>query len=247
MSKATWARGTFLVCLLALTTAAWHLLPVGPWINATLKTVQDLGIWGPVLLSVIYIVACVLFLPGSALTLAAGFAFGLFWGYIAVTVGSVIGATVAFLLGRYLARDWVEAKIANNDRFRALDNAVQKHGFRIVLLTRLSPAFPFNALNYAFGLTKVSLRDYFLGSLLGMIPGTLLYVYLGTGLKSLTEVVSGDVEGGFFKQIVFGLGLLATLAVTVVITRIASSALKEASDGQLNDTGAATPATEDEQ
>jgi uncharacterized membrane protein YdjX (TVP38/TMEM64 family) len=218
--------GGVLVALLA----ASFLLPTRDILTAVLEWTQSLGVWGPVLLAAIYIVACVLFIPGSLLTLGAGALFGLWWGYLSVTVGSVAGASAAFIIGRTIGRGWIEQKVASNRKFRAIDDAVGREGFKIVLLTRLSPVFPFNLLNYAYGVTRVSFRDYFLASLLGMIPGTLMYVYFGSAAKGLAEIASGKVQGGLAQQIFFFAGLLATVAVTVLVTRVARKALSQAID-----------------
>jgi uncharacterized membrane protein YdjX (TVP38/TMEM64 family) len=164
--------------------AAVAVLPVQEWLVAFLEWSRGLGVWGPICLAGLYVVACVLFLPGSILTLGAGFAFGLVRGLLAVMAGSVLGAAAAFLLGRTVARRWVARKVSSSPAFRAVDEAVGREGFKIVLLTRLSPIFPFNLLNYAFGVTQVSFRDYFFASWLGMFPGTVMYVYLGTAAQT---------------------------------------------------------------
>ena len=148
-----------------------------------------------------YIAAVVLLLPGSLLTLSAGFLFGLGSGFIICSISSVLGATLAFLLGRFLARDWVAAKLLEMPRFAALDRAIGKRSAIIVLLTRLSPIFPFNLLNYALGLTGVSLRTYVLASWVGMMPGTLLYVYLGSIAKDLGSIQAQlNFEAARFKR-----------------------------------------------
>jgi uncharacterized membrane protein YdjX (TVP38/TMEM64 family) len=175
----------------------------------------------------IYIVATVLFVPGSIITLGAGALFGLLPGFITISIGSTLGAAAAFLVGRYFARDAIAQKIAGNPRFEAIDNAVAKEGWKIVGLTRLSPIFPFNMLNYAYGLTKVSLRDYFFASWIGMMPGTLLYVYIGTAIGSLADLGEGGRERSPAEWAMLVVGLLATVAVTVFITRIARKALNE--------------------
>ncbi len=193
-----------------------------------LDIARGLGVVGPVLLAAIYVVACVFALPGSILSLGAGFAFGLLQGWLAVTAGSLLGVSACFVLGRTVLRNSVERMIAGNRKFRAIDDAVGKEGFKIVLLTRLSPAIPFNVLNYGLSLTKVTFRDYFLGSLIGMFPGTVMYVYLGTSLKSLTEVAAGEVEGGTAMNVLFYVGLAATVAVTLLVTRMAKRALRDA-------------------
>ena len=140
-----------------------------------LQSIDNLGSVGAFAFIGLYIIATVAFLPGSILTLGAGVVFGVVWGSLYVFIGATLGATAAFLVGRYLARNWVARKIENNKKFAAIDRAVGKEGLKIVLLTRLSPVFPFNLLNYAFGITGVSLKDYFIGSV-GMIPGTIMYV-----------------------------------------------------------------------
>ena len=175
-----------------------------------------------------YVLACVLLVPGSVMTLGAGFAFGLGLGFAAVFVGSNVGAALAFFLGRTLARGWIEKKVAGNARFRAIDQAVGRQGFKIVLLLRLSPVFPFTVLNYALGLTRVSFRDYCLGSLIGMIPGILMYVYLGSLITSVTELASGRSEKTLAEKMLFYAGLAATVVVTLFITRIARRALATA-------------------
>jgi len=202
-----------------------------------LETVRGLGSWGPVIVGAAFIPACLFFLPGSPLTLFGGFAFGQTFGGLAlvtacVSAGSTLGASAAFLVGRSVARGWIEKKVAAHPRFRALDAAVADQGFKIVLLTRLSPAFPFSLLNYAFGLTRVSFRDFVLASWIGMLPGTILYVYIGSTVGALADVVAGKIEKSPAQQALFYAGLAATLAVTLFVTRIANRALAEAVPGE---------------
>lgn len=226
-------RVALLAGLAAGCAAALLLLPTKDLLVGFLDWVRGIGLWGAALLAAAYVPASLLFVPGSLLTLGAGFAFGLVLGTAAVSVGSVLGASAAFFAGRTLARSWVESKVAGNPRFQAIEAAVADQGFKIVLLTRLSPVFPFNLLNYAYGVTSVAFRDYVLASWLGMLPGTVLYVYLGSAVKSLADLASGDVGGGSGEKIFFGLGLLATVAVTVFVTRIAKRALREAVPGRV--------------
>ncbi|MBI4230223.1 MAG: TVP38/TMEM64 family protein [Planctomycetes bacterium] len=193
-----------------------------------LEWVQQMGAWGPFLLGAMYVIACVFFLPGSPLTLGAGFLFGVVKGSLAVVVGSNLGACLAFVIGRTVMRKSIEARIAGNAKFKAIDEAVGSQGFKIVLLTRLSPAFPFNLLNYAYGVTNVPFRKYALASLIGMLPGTAMFVYLGSAAKSLTDILSGNLEGGVGQKTLFGVGLFATVVVTVLVTRLARRALAEA-------------------
>jgi uncharacterized membrane protein YdjX (TVP38/TMEM64 family) len=196
-------------------------------LHAALTWISGLGAGGPILFVGLYILACILFLPGSILTLGAGAVFGVITGFIAVSIGSVLGATCAFLIGRYLARDLVAGRIAGNEKFKAVDEAVGREGWKIVLLTRLSPVFPFNLLNYSFGLTKVSLRHYFFASWLGMIPGTLMYVYIGSLAGDLAGLGGAGRARTTGEWILYGVGLLATLIVTVFVTRLAKRTLNE--------------------
>ena len=190
--------------------------------------VKGLGAWGPVVFIAGYVLATVAFVPGVLLTLAAGAIFGLVQGVLYVFVAATLGASAAFLVGRYLARAAVERRIAANPRFAAIDRAVGAEGRKIVFLLRLSPVFPFNLLNYALGLTRVRFADFFLASV-GMLPGTVLYVYSGKLIGDVTALASGAaVEKGAAYYAVLVLGLVATVAVTAFVTRTARRALRDA-------------------
>ncbi|MCU0758926.1 MAG: TVP38/TMEM64 family protein [Steroidobacteraceae bacterium] len=204
----------------ALALAAWQL-PVGEWLRAALDwTAANRRVaWVGFIL--LYVVATVCFLPGVPLTLAAGAIFGVAAGTALVSAGSTLGATAAFLIGRTAARDWVGRRIAAWPRFRAVDRAVAARGFWVVLLTRLSPAFPFFLLNYAYGVTAVRVRDYVLGSWIGMLPGTLAYVYAGSVAANLGQALAGEARLGTSGWVLLGLGAVATIAVTVLVTRLA--------------------------
>lgn len=223
-----WLKLVALGVILGGLAVASVFLPVRDYLVAVLEWTEGLGFWGTFFVVGFYIVACVLLLPGGVITLAAGFLFGVITGTITVSIGSTLGATAAFLVGRTFARDWVRRKVAGRPKFAAIDRAVGRQGFRIVLLTRLSPIFPFNMQNYAYGLTGVKLWKYMLASWIGMIPGTLAYVYIGSGLRSLTAVAAGEVEGGWVEKVFFWGGLTATLVVMVVVTRIAQKAMRQA-------------------
>ena len=218
-------------------------LPIGETINSFLAWVEGLGAWGPILVSLAYIPATVFFVPGSALTLGAGALFGVVIGTAAVSVGSVAGSTAAFLVGRYLARDWVAKKVEGNTKFRAVDEAVGRSGFKIVLLTRLSPIFPYNLLGYMYGITRVKLSHYVLASWIGMLPGTVMYVYFGSLAGEVTKAATGaggmgdegDPQQGALKWVLYGVGFVATVVVTVIITRIASKAIRDEVPGATPD------------
>ncbi|MCH6570488.1 MAG: TVP38/TMEM64 family protein [Acidobacteria bacterium] len=203
-----------------------YFLDVQELFQVALAWISDLGPWGPVFFIVFYILATVLFLPGLIPTMAAGVLFGVIRGTLLVSISSISGATLAFLIGRYLAREWVAAMIRGNQKFEAIDAAVAEEGWKIVGLTRLSPVFPFNLLNYAFGLTQVSLKDYFLASWIGMLPGTVMYVYIGSLAGDLASLGSGERSRTPAEWALYGVGLMATVVLTLYLTRIAQKALK---------------------
>jgi uncharacterized membrane protein YdjX (TVP38/TMEM64 family) len=190
-----------------------------------LRRIQGLGAMGWMIFVLLYIAATVLLLPAVVLTLGAGAAFGILKGWIIVSAAATLGATAAFLIGRYVARGWVARWIDANPTFLAIDEAVGREGWKIVGLTRLSPVFPFTLLNYGYSVSRVSLYQYVLASWFGMMPGTLLYVYLGS--------LAGDLAGGGrhtrtpAEWALYGVGLLATAAVTIFVTRIARRALQQ--------------------
>lgn len=205
----------------------------GDHVPAFARWVDGLGLWGPVVFILGYAMATVALIPGAILTLVAGAIFGLLEGVIYVFVAATLGAVAAFLVARYLARGLVERKLADYPRFQKVDAAVGEHGRKIVFLLRLSPVFPFVLLNYGLGLTKVRLADYTLACL-GMIPGTLLYVYYGKVVGDIAAVAGGAApERGVGYWVVLGLGLAATVAVTTVVTRIARRALAEETDAEI--------------
>jgi uncharacterized membrane protein YdjX (TVP38/TMEM64 family) len=200
----------------------------GHYIPTFAGWVEDQGIWGPTLFIVGYAVAVVGLVPGSLLTLSGGAIFGLARGTAYVFMAAVLGSAGAFLISRYVARSTVERRIAGNPRFEAIDHAVAEQALKIVFLLRLSPAFPFSLLNYGLGLTQMRFRDYILASV-GMLPGTLLYVYYGKlagDVAALAGGVAVEKDAGYY--IVLGVGLVATIVVTTFVTRLARRALAEA-------------------
>jgi uncharacterized membrane protein YdjX (TVP38/TMEM64 family) len=199
----------------------------GAYLPAFRDWVEGLGVWGPAVFMLGYAAATVALVPGSILTLGAGAIFGLLDGTIYVFVAASVGASGAFLIGRYLARGAVERRITRNERFSAMDRAVGEAGRRIVFLLRLSPVFPFTYLNYALGLTRVRFVDYLIGCV-GMLPGTVLYVYLGKVAADAAEIAGGAADQGSALRIAFwSFGLVVTAGVTFYVTRIARRALVE--------------------
>lgn len=229
-SRPGWLKPLVAIVLIVALVIASRYFPVATWIKAILDYIDSLGFVGQLLFIGMYIVATVLFIPGLILTVGAGVMFGVVWGTVAVSIGSVIGATLAFLLGRYAMRGWVTQRIEGNEKFAAVDRAVADAGWKIVGLVRLSPLFPFNLTNYAFGVTNVSLRDYFFASWIGMLPGTIMYVYIGAITGDLAAFLSGERQKEPMEWVLFGFGLLMTIIVTVLVTRVARRALSNTVD-----------------
>ncbi|MBM4261598.1 MAG: FAD-containing oxidoreductase [Deltaproteobacteria bacterium] len=221
--------GKIVILILVLVAAVFgfRMLPIREWFIELEAYVRSLGAVGPAVWTLAYIVCTVLFIPGSALTLGAGGLFGLKTGFLVVLVGANIGALCAFLLSRTLLRQKVAGWAERNPKFKSLDRAIGGQGFKMVFLSRLSPAFPFSLLNYLLGLTAVRTGAYVLANLLGMLPGIFLFVYIGVTAR---DAIAGqtDASAGFYQQILKYVGLLATVAVVVVVTRVARKAMREA-------------------
>jgi len=199
----------------------------GGYLPVFVAWVESVGVWGPIVFVLAYATATVAFIPGSVLSLAAGAIFGLVKGTAFVLMGATIGSAGAFLVSRYLARALIEQHLAGHARIAAIDQAIGGGGFKIVLLLRLSPVFPYNLLNYALGLTKVRFTDYVLASI-GMLPGSLLYTYYGTLAGNVATLAAGAPTGrGAGYYAVLGLGLAATILVTTLVTRTARRILRQ--------------------
>lgn len=190
-------------------------------LQGTIEQIRQLGPWGPVLFILLYIVACMALVPASVLTIGGGTLFGVVQGSIYVSIAATLGATASFLIGRYLVRDWVMRKFGAHPAFVAIDQAVADEGWRIVFLTRLCPIFPFFLMNYAYGLTRVSLRHYVLATWIGIIPGSTLFVYIG----SLAHV--GDQQPSPIGWAWKGFILITAVLAVAYITKVARRALSK--------------------
>lgn len=201
--------------------------PAEAWLRIGIDWIEGLGAVGGVVFAGIYVVATVLFVPGLFLTIGAGILFGVVWGTVVVSAASTTGALLAFLIGRYLARDAVRDRVEDYPRFQAIYRAIGEDDFKVVLLTRLVPLFPFNLLNYAFGLTNVSWRRYVVASWLGMLPATIAYVYAGAAAGTVARGVAGAQPPAAATYALWGLGVVAVVAVITIITRRARRELEE--------------------
>ena len=221
------AKMAVVILVVIVIAALFKMFNVPLLLRNALDWIAGQGILGAGVYILLYILATVFMMPGSILTLGAGVIYGVVLGSVLVSIAATLAATAAFLVGRYFVRGWVSKKTEGNEKFKAIDSAVAKEGWKIVGLTRLSPIFPFNLLNYAYGLTKVSLKDYFFASWIGMMPGTIMYVYIGSLAGDLTRLGAEGHTKTMGEWILYIVGLLATVAVTVYVTRIAKRALEK--------------------
>ena len=222
-----------LVSLAVLVIAVW-LLPAREWLVQLTDWAQAHPriAWAGFILA--YVLAAVLMVPGSILTLAAGVLFGVALGVALVSLASTLGACCAFLVGRFLARDWVESRLEAMPRFSALDRAVARKGWQIVLLARLSVLIPYNLLNYALGLTNVRFGAYLFSTVVGMLPAIFLYVYLGSVAGSLASPDQAGTPA--IPQSIFVTGLIVTAVLIVVIARLTAKALRTELDRSAENT-----------
>lgn len=227
--------------------------------SANAASIQDLspmveswvaaaGPLGPVVFILLYGLAAVFLIPASVLTISAGFLFGPLMGTIVVSIASTFGAAMSFLIARYAARSFVEKRIRENEKFETLDKALAKQGAKgtsscvacfqksmrnlcitaVVFLMRLSPIFPYSLINYSLGLTKVPFLEYILASWLGMLPGTIAYTGLGAAGKAAVSAV--DSQNSVTSMVFYAVGALATLGVTILLSREATKVLADEMD-----------------
>jgi uncharacterized membrane protein YdjX (TVP38/TMEM64 family) len=216
------------VAIASASSVAAVFVPAAPWTADLFGWLREAGLLGVLVYAAVFTVAAICLVPGSIMTVGAGVAYGLVWGTIVASSASAVAATAAFLVARTVARRRVARWATSNPRVAALDAAIGDDGLKLVILIRLSPLIPFNVLNYALGLTRVRLRDYALGSFLGMLPVTVLYVYVGSLAGQLASLARGTAQGGPLRHVVSALGLVATIAATVYVTRLARRALDAA-------------------
>jgi uncharacterized membrane protein YdjX (TVP38/TMEM64 family) len=231
-SNSAIGRFAALITMVIALFLAMRFLPVQQWLRSFNDWVGQMGIAGIFIFIGVYTLATVLLAPGSVLTIGAGFAFGLWKGFLVVSAGSTFGASLAFLVARFIARDKIEAIAKRNETFRKIDKVIGEEGAKLIFLLRLSPVIPFNLSNYLYGLTAVKFWPYVLASWLGMMPGTFLYVYIGAASKAAVAAAAGGeaVKHGWQYWTFLGVGLAATAIVTIWVTKIARDALKTKAD-----------------
>lgn len=221
-------KKTLIVLGISIVVFLGLVLPLDEWIVLAYQWSLDNPALSRLAFVGVFILWVVVALPGSILVTLAGFLYGLPGGMVLVLCGSMVGSTLAFLIGHHLARQAIEKRIGDSPKLRAIDHAINESGLSIVILTRLSMVLPYSLLNYAFGLTSVNLRDYFIGTTAGMVLPQLLFVFVGTTAKDITAVVRGDLQLENQAWLIAGFGLIAISVTVFLITRKAKLALERA-------------------
>lgn len=224
-----WVRRIGFTTLVVLTVVAWRRRDqIKGVLSPMFDSIDSLGMWAPVVLALVYIPACLLFVPNTFISPGVGFLLGPVWGTIAASVGLLLGHSSNFGVSRTLGRGWFQSRARAQKQFKAVELACQREGFKIVLLTRLTPAFPSNLMSYLFGMTSVGWRSYVIGTAIGMLPRTVLYASLGAAAGSFADASAHSFEGQPAVRYALYLGIAFTLVAVVVITRIAQRALNDA-------------------
>ena len=198
-----------------------HWLPVAEYVTRAQRKITDLEVWGAVLYPLLFAGCNLLLLPGGVLAIGSGLFFGLWWGWAFNVLGSTLGATAALLIARRFGRRWVEARLVGNGKWRALDAAVAREGWKIIFLSQVHPLFPTSLLNYLYGVTRVPIRTCVLWIALGQAPGMFLYAYLGRMAQSGLRVWRGNGSLSAFDWALWCAGLVLAVAVTTALARLA--------------------------
>jgi pyruvate/2-oxoglutarate dehydrogenase complex dihydrolipoamide dehydrogenase (E3) component/uncharacterized membrane protein YdjX (TVP38/TMEM64 family) len=238
--KVAWWRPVLLLTVIVTLLIMARMLGLGEKLGALREWIGTLGAWGPLVFMAIYVTATLAAIPGSALTIAGGALFGSFWGVIVTLHAAVLGASLAFLVSRYFAREAVVRWLESNEKFQKLDKLTEEHGAIIVALTRLVPIFPFNLLNYGFGLTKVPFWTYVFWSWLCMLPGSILYV-VGSD-AAFTALAHGEIPWALVGVLLVVIGVLTVLVRSArQKLQVKESAAKAAADRSSGEEIPSTP------
>ena len=215
-----------LVIAVALVFALSRFFPVVDFIGTLQQRVMSLGAWAAICYPLLFAVCNVLLLPGGILAVGAGFFFGLWWGFLIVFVGNIVGTAISFALSRSIARPWFQQKLSSNAKLRALGPAVERESWKIILLSQLHPLFPTSLLNYFYGLTRIRFGAYMLWASIGRIPGLFLYVYVGTLGQLAVRIMRGENYPRRIEYWIWGGVFVTTILLLIVLGRIAYRAIQ---------------------
>jgi len=225
MTKTSFNR-LAMVAIFATLVWAIYAYPIAEPVAALVAWAQAHHFAGGAVYIVCVVVATVLFIPGSGSMMIAGYIFGFTWGTLLASLAIALGAQGAFLVGRFVARDWVAGKVAGSPRLAAIEAGLREEAFVIIVLTRLSLVLPFNLLNYAYGITAVRGSMHFLATAVGMLVPVALYVYLGTLARDIGQILSGEATPTTLGYWIAAAGIIAIVLLTWIMHRAASRALE---------------------
>ena len=205
-----------------------RFIAVADILAAVQERVMHLGAWSAVCYPLLYACCNVLLLPGGVLSIGGGFFFGLWWGFLIILVGNVVGAAISFFISRWIGRRWLRRTLMRNATLEALEPAVEREGWKIILLSQLHPLFPTSLLNYLYGLTQISFRTCMLWVAIGQAPGLFLYAYLGTLGQLGLNLLRGKSHPRGVEYLIWGGGLATSVIVLAILGKIALRLLQEA-------------------
>src|SRR5213595_1426110 len=215
-----------LVLAIALVFALSRFFPVVDFIQTLQKRVMSLGAWAAICYPLLFAICNVLLLPGGILAVGGGFFFGLWWGFLIVFVGNIVGTAISFTLSRSIARRLFQQKLSSNPTLCALGPAVERESWKIILLSQLHPLFPTSLLNYVYGLTRIRFGSYMLWASIGRIPGLFFYAYIGTLGQLAVRIMRGQSYPRLLEYWIWGGTFIITVLFLVVLGRVAHGALR---------------------
>ncbi len=210
-----------LIAAAAAVSVVCRIFPIADWLAQIQQQVMHLGFWSAICYPLLYACCNVLLLPGGVLSVGGGFFFGLWWGFLIVLIGNVGGAAISFLISRSIGRHWLHGRLLRNPKLRALEPAVRREGWKIILLSQLHPFFPTSLLNYLYGLTPVRFRTCMLWVAIGQTPGLFLYVYIGTLGQLGLNLFRGKSHPRIIEYVIWGGGLATSVLVLTMMGRMA--------------------------
>jgi uncharacterized membrane protein YdjX (TVP38/TMEM64 family) len=225
-NRVVWVQFFAVLGVIALVIAAWNIFPLREILAMVQQRVMSWGVWSAICYPILYACCNVLLLPGGILSIGGGFFFGLWWGFLIVLIGNVAGAAISFLIGRTIGRRWLQRRLERSKSLHALEPAVEREGWKLILLSQLHPLFPSSLMNYLYGLTKIRFRTCMIWIAIGQAPGLFLYAYLGTLGQLGLRLARGQTHPRMYEYWVWGGGLLVSLAILVLMGRIALRVLR---------------------
>src|SRR6266436_3983631 len=220
-----WQFGGLAIAV-ALISALSRVFPIVDFVEAAQTRVMDWGTWAAICYPLLFAACNILLLPGGILAVGSGFFFGLWWGFLIVFAGNIVGTAISFALSRSIARRWFQQRLSSNPTLRALEPAVERESWKIIVLSQLHPLFPTSLLNYFYGLTRIRFSSYMFWASIGRMPGLFLYVYVGTLGQLAVRIMRGENYPRTIEYWIWGGVFVTTILLLIVLVRIAHRAIQ---------------------